>query len=314
MIKWIKKGVIFTVGKNTKHDWMLTHAQIPVVDILDNDKLRIYFGTRDSNNRTSTTYIEVEADNPSNILYIHDKPVLSPGMLGTFDDCGAMPSCIVHHNGKAYQYYIGWNVSTTVRYRNSIGLAVSHDKGKTFSRVFEGPVMDRTNIEPFFVVTPYIIIEDGIWKMWYCGCTSWHIINGMTEPQYQIKYAESKDGVHWVRNNIACIEYKFDGESNARPCVLKKNGLYRMWYCFRGIAGYRLDKEQSYRIGYAESNDGIKWIRKDEEVGIDRSEEGWDSEMMAYPYVYEYKGFKYMLYNGNGFGKSGFGYAVSASE
>jgi hypothetical protein len=32
--------------------------------------------------------------------------------------------------------------------------------------------------------------------------------------------------------------------------------------------------------------------------------------MIAYPYVYEYGGRKYMVYNGNGFGKSGFGFAV----
>ena len=118
------------------------------------------------------------------------------------------------------------------------------------------------------------------------------------------------DGINWVRNNITCLEYRFEGEANARPCVIKENGCYRMWYCFRGSVHYRTNREQSYRIGYAESSDGIKWLRKDNEVGIERSDSGWDSVMMAYPYVYEHKGRKYMVYNGNGFGETGFGYAV----
>ena len=83
-----------------------------------------------------------------------------------------------------------------------------------------------------------------------------------------------------------------------------------MWYCFRGSVNYRTDKAQSYRIGYAESKDGIEWTRKDDEVGIERSESGWDSVMMEYPFVYEHKGEKYLLYNGNGFGETGIGFAV----
>ena len=74
-----------------------------------------------------------------------------------------------------------------------------------------------------------------------------------------------------------------------------------MWYC------YAID---NYRIGYAESEDGIAWERKDDEVGIDISESGWDSEMIEYPFVFEHKGRKHMLYNGNEYGKEGIGYAV----
>ena len=40
------------------------------------------------------------------------------------------------------------------------------------------------------------------------------------------------------------------------------------------------------------------------------SAEGWDSEMICYPYVFEHRGRFFMLYNGNGYGKTGFGVAV----
>jgi hypothetical protein len=191
-----------------------------------------------------------------------------------------------------------------------VGLAVSEDGGLTFHRLYEGPVLDRTINEPYFVASPYVLLDGGLWKIWYASGTGWVVVHDHPEPLYQIRYAESENGVHWVRNNITCIEYTFEGGANARPCVIKEGGIYRMWYCYRGSVDYRTSKEQSYRLGYAESTDGVNWTRRDKDIGIDRSEEGWDSIMMEYAYVYQHNGKKYMLYNGNGFGESGFGYAI----
>lgn len=311
-MKWKKRGLIFRPDNN--YDWMVTHASLPVPDRVSEDVLRIYFSTRSKEVRSAITFIEVEADDPSNVIRVHDKPVLSMGKLGTFDDGGVGPYCIVNQGDKKYLYYGGWNASVTVSYRNSIGLAVSEDGGLTFRRVCEGPVVDRNQHEPYFTGAADVMVCDGKWKMWYASATGWLILDGKTEPQYQIKYGESQDGINWVRNNTTCIEYKFDGEANVRPCVIREDGLYKMWYCYRGSVNFRTDKRQSYRLGYAESADGVKWTRKDEEVGIDRSEEGWDSVMMCYPYVYEHKGRKYLFYNGNGFGESGFGHAVLEQE
>lgn len=310
IMKWIKKGVIFNVDNN--YEWMAHHACVPIADKVNDDVLRIYFGPRGRDGKTVTTFIEVEADNPSNVLYVHDKPVLGLGKLGAFDDSGAMPSCIVNYEGRKYLYYIGWNPGVSVSYRNSVGLAISDDGGLTFERAFEGPVVDRTRFEPFFTASPWVMRDDDddMWKLWYASATSWVVVDGKTEPIYQIKYATSHDGMEWQRPNIVCMPYSFEGEANARPTVIKDKGLYRMWYCFRGSVGYRTDKAQSYRIGYAESPDGIHWQRMDDKAGIERSEDGWDSQMMEYPSVYEHKNRKYMLYNGNGFGETGLGYAV----
>lgn len=309
-MRWEKKGVIFSAAG--QHEWMAHHACVPVADKIGEDVLRIYFAPRDRQGRSHAAFIEVEADNPANILYVHDRPLLSPGRLGTFDDSGVMPSSLVERQGRKYLYYIGWNQGVTVSYRNSVGLAVSDDGGRSFERLFEGPVVDRTMTEPYFCASPFALYDadDGKWKLWYASSTGWTVVHGHPEPLYQIKYAESDDGIHWIRNNITCLEYSFEGEANARPTVIKENGRYRMWYCFRGSVDYRTDKAQSYRLGYAESPDGINWTRMDEAVGIERSAAGWDSAMMEYPFVYEHKGRKHMLYNGNGFGETGFGYAV----
>ena len=66
-----------------------------------------------------------------------------------------------------------------------------------------------------------------------------------------------------------------------------------------------------YRIGFAVSRDGISWSRRDSEIGIVVSESGWDSEMLAYPYVVKFRDKFFMFYNGNGFGKSGFWFATA---
>jgi hypothetical protein len=311
-MRWEKRGLIFKTEAN--FPWMRHHASNPVADKISEKVVRIYFGPRDERGRTQAAYIEVDADDPSRVLYVHDRPVLALGKLGTFDDSGVMPSCLVNRDGRKYLFYTGWNQGVTVPYRNSIGLAVSADGGVTFERVFEGPVLDRTRFEPYFCATPYAMIDEGRWRLWYASSTGFRIVDSKPEPVYQVKYADSADGFAWDARNTTCLEYGFEGEANARPCVVKQNGIYRMWYCYRGSAGYRTDKRQSYRIGYAESDDGVRWTRMDPLVGIGPSEEGWDSMMIGYPFIYEHRGMKHMLYNGNGFGESGFGYAVLTDD
>lgn len=307
-MKWIKKGLIFKPDNN--YDWMVSHASIPVADKVDRSILRIYFGTRDKQGRSHITYAEVEAEYPQNILYVHHKPILPLGKPGTFDDNGVMPSWIVNHNNKKFLYYIGWNPQVIVSYRLSIGLAISEDGGISFGKYSDGPICDRSTDEPYFNTAPCVIVINGIWKMWYVSCTGWEIINDWPEPFYHVKYAESSDGIHWTKTGQVCIDYDDFSGAIGRPCVFIEDGIYKMLYSNRSTKNYRTDPNQSYRLGYAESLDGIRWVRKDHDVGIERSASGWDSEMMEYCYVYEHKNKKYLLYNGNGFGQSGFGYAV----
>jgi hypothetical protein len=148
--------------------------------------------------------------------------------------------------------------------------------------------------------------EDGWWRMWYVSGQRWEMHDGQPKHYYHIKYAESTDGLKWDRRGVVCIDFKSEDEyAIGRPCVLKNNGFYSLWYSYRG---------RSYRIGYAESTDGIHWERKDEQVGIDVSPSGWDSEMIEYAHVFDHKGERYMLYNGNGYGKTGIGLAVLSGQ
>lgn len=305
---WQKRGLIFAPNHHT--DWMISHAQMPVVDVVDQSTTRIYFSTRDDRVRSRIGYVDVDRTNPQNVLHVSGEPLLPLGALGTFDDNGMTPSCLVEYDGRKYLYYIGWNPQVTVSYRLAIGLAVSQDGGRTYRRYAQGPILDRNEDDPFFVTTPWVMLDGGLWRMWYTSCTGWQMIDGKPEPSYHVKYAESDDGIHWRRTGIVCIDYDEFTQAIARPSVFVEDGVYKMLYSYRQTAGYRTDPARAYRLGYAESADGIHWERRDDEVGITRSEAGWDSQMIAYGSVYRVGDRRLLFYNGNGFGRSGIGYAV----
>lgn len=307
-MEWIKKGVIFSPSRNTPD--MVSHAAIPFADFENEDTLKVYFSARNGKGQSVPYSLEVERGNPSVVKKVNTDPILPLGPLGTFDDSGIMPSWIVTHEGRKYMYYIAWNPQVTVSYRLSIGLAISEDQGRTFRKYAQGPVCDRSIIEPYFNTAPCVLLDRGKWRMWYISCTGWQMVNAYPEPFYHVKYAESADGVHWEKQGLVCIDYDHFTQAIGRPCVWVEKDTYRMIYSYRSAEGYRTDKSRSYRLGYAESADGTTWTRKDSQVGIERSETGWDSEMMEYCHVYRDNDAVYLFYNGNGFGKTGIGYAV----
>lgn len=308
-MKWRKIRNIF-LAENENKD-MISHAQIPTPIKLSGNTFRIFFSSRNNKGKTLPYYLDFDVDK-AKVTFVQKTPLLQHGRIGTFDDSGIMPSSVIQNGGLLYMYYIGWNPQVTVSYRLSIGLAISQDMGRTFDKYSEGPLLDRGIDEPFFNTAPCVIRDDNIFKMWYVSCTGWEIIKEKPEPLYLIRYAESEDGIHWKKFDQPSINYKWHGEAIGRPWVFKDTNLYHMWYSTRGSIDYREKEGQHYTIGYATSPDGKTWTRKDDEAGIKPAASGWDSEMIEYCAVEQLSdGTKIMLYNGNGFGISGFGYALS---
>lgn len=301
-MEWIKKGLIFESKSN--FDWMSTHAALPIAQNIYDDLYRVYFSSRDRTGRSQIGYFEINILEPTEILYITPNPVIGLGPLGAFDDSGITSSGIVNHDNKLYQYYTGWSLGVSVPFYFNVGIAISSDDGKSFHKKSLAPILDRNEFDPYLIASPSILIDNDIWRMWYISGVKWELEGGNPKHYYHVKYAESNDGFEWKRKGVVCIDFKSREEhAIARPCVIKGKSYYHMWYSFRG---------NNYRIGYAESKDGLHWERKDEEAGIDVSESGWDSEMIEYPFVFDHKGERYMLYNGNGYGKTGIGLAVLA--
>lgn len=299
---WQKVGLLFAAERNS--EWLSSHAALPVVDACI-DGYRVYFSSRDTHGRAQIGYFETDPEFKS-VKRVSERPVITLGPLGAFDDSGVTTSWIVSHGAKKYHYYSGWSLGTTVPFYFFVGLAISEDGGDTYQRVSSAPILERNSIDPYLTASPCVLVEEGKWRMWYVSATGWDLHDDHPRHHYHIKYAESLDGITWRRDGVVCIDYQSPEEyAIARPCVIKENGLYKMWYSHRG---------QAYRIGYAESEDGLSWVRKDHESGIDVSESGWDSEMVAYPYVFQSHGKQYMLYNGNGYGKTGIGLAIRDSQ
>jgi hypothetical protein len=293
---------------------MRTHAALPVVDQLDAATLRVFFACRDDENRSRIASIDLAASDPLRVLRTAPEPLLPLGQRGTFDDNGMTPSCIVADGQLRYLYYIGWNPQVTVSYRLAIGLAVSEDGGHTYRRCSSGPLLDRDRDEPFFNTAPCVVRERERWRMWYSSCTGWTEIQGRAEPVYHVKYAESDDGLSWRRTGVVCIDHDPGIQAIGRPWVVRLGDCYGMWFSYRGLVGYRTDPATSYRVGYAESHDGLHWDRKPDPQGLERSEGGWDSLMLGYTNVLYIRRRLHCFYNGDGFGRSGFGYAVAVDD
>lgn len=305
-MKWNKKGHIFQTAR--QQEWMNSHAQCPTAVVLD-DKIRIFFSARLPSQQSLPTFIDVDIDDPSKVLSLNPEPVLTRGKLGTFDENGIIPSYFMRNHGELYFYYAGWSRCLNVPYKNFTGLAISNDNGMTFRKFSDGPCFTLNEHDPLSATGPCIMERNGEFVAIYSTGTDWHQIGEKLEHTYLLTYATSKDAIHWKTTGDIIVQPNDEFEAICKPAIIEKDGLYHMWFSKRGSHNFRQAGGTSYRLGYATSTDLISWNRDDSKAGIDVSSSGWDSDMICYPHIVEANGKYFMFYNGNGFGRSGFGYA-----
>jgi len=305
-MKWKKLGHVYVA--NGEYGWAQTHAYIPTPLVLDDERIRIYVAFWDKDQVGRIGFVDVDANNPLKVLRVSKQPVLDIGEPGTFDDSGVTPTSIVDNKRKKFIYYMGWQRGVKVRYFLFTGLAIADKEGETFKRYSKVPILDRSNEELFVRSAAHVIIDNSVYKMWYVAGSKWIDVKGKKVPTYNIRYMESNDGFSWGKRGTVCLELSNDDEFGfGRPFVIKEGQLYKMWYSIRTIS-------KGYRLGYAESMDGLNWERKDDEVGIDVSERGWDSEMICFASIVDVNEKRYMFYNGNNYGETGFGVALLEEE
>ena len=295
--KWVKKGLIIKPDSNL--GWNQSHCMVPTPYNLGSGLIKIFFSGRDASNRSHIGYAIYDL-NSLKIEERNENPVLSPGELGCFDDNGVTPSCLLEINGSLHLYYIGWNPGSTVRVHLFGGLAISNDQGKSFSRWSRAPIIERSIVDPFLNTAPWVVHYEDSFRMYYVSGTEWV---DKDSPKYNIKFAESNDGKSWIREGRVCINFADEDETAlARPYVIFDEGVWKMWFSY---------KRGNYLIGYAESEDGVNWKRKDTEVNIGLSKAGFDSQMLEYAAVIKHQDSYFMFYNGNNYGFDGIGLAVS---
>ena len=303
-MNWRKLGVVWMpTGSDT---WAKSHAMGPTPFQLNEEVIRVFLTTLDEDGKGRPTYVDISAQNPTHILRVSPKPLMDIGESGTFDDNGLMPTSIVQpENGILFMYYAGFELCEKIRYRIFTGLAISSDGGNTFYRNSRVPILDRSDTELFFRGGPFVIIDEGVFKLWYVAGSQWTKINSKLMPVYDLRYQESSDGIHWAEKGTLSMAITGDDEHGfGRPWVLKRGPQdYQLFYSIRRRSF------SAYRLGYAESQDGIRWIRKDSEIGLDVTLGAFDSDAIMYSAVIDIGSKTYCFYNGNNFGESGFGVA-----
>jgi predicted GH43/DUF377 family glycosyl hydrolase len=305
MMRWLKKGLIYT--PSLKNDWRNNSALTPTPILINENVLRVYAGFRDKDGVSRIGYVDIEAENPSKVVKISERPVLDTGEAGAFDDNGVILGDVIRHNGRMYMYYVGFQLVMKVKFLAFTGLAISEDGGGTFRRLMRSPVLDRTDTALYFRAVHSVMIENQTWKFW-CGVgSSWETIGSTPYPRYNVRYYESVNGIDFMKDETVCINFEGNEYRLGRPRVYKHGDIYTMFYTKGTLSG-------EYIMGYAESADGRTWVRKDEEMGLSPSDEGWDSKSLCYGSLLKAGDKTYMFYNGNDYGASGFGYAELAER
>jgi hypothetical protein len=314
-MKWRKLGRIFNPAEYKLPNNSIGFAQSPQTLILD-DFIRVYFSTREQDPTgkylSHVSFVDFDK-NFERVLNISTSPVIHLGKPGCFDEHGIFPFHVFVDQGRVLGYTSGWSRRVSVSVETSIGLAVSSDGGLTFQRIGDGPILSASLNEPFLVGDPFVRRYGDLYYMWYIYGTRWFRPRRERSPEriYKIGYAVSTDGVAWDKAGRQLIDDKLDiNECQALPTVIKLDSRYHMFFCYRHAVGFRNDRSKSYRIGYAYSDDLINWVREDDSAGIDVSPGEWDSDMLCYPHVFHCDDQAYMLYNGNEFGRFGFGLAI----
>jgi len=313
-MKWEKLGKIFDPTEHNLPHGCKEFAQSPQALVFE-DYVRIYFSTREKDPRNGK-YLShiafVELDKTfTNILRVSTHTVIPLGQLGCFDEHGIFPINVLRHGDKIFAYTCGWQRRVSVSVDTSIGFAVSSDDGLTFEKLGDGPILTSSLYEPFLVGDPFVKKYEDWFHMWYIYGMFWKQYSEQPPPEriYKIGHAVSRDGITWHRDGRQIIADKFPDECQALPSVTAYTGKYHMHFCYRQPYDFRRNRDRSYRIGYAYSTDLVNWIRDDHNTGIDVSEGGWDSDMLCYPHIFECEDNIYLLYNGNEFGRYGFGLA-----
>lgn len=297
--RWRRLGHVFRADRHAS--WMATHASYPTPLTLDDGTVRVFFSPRDKHNRSSIASLDLELDcGRFELGHLTAEPLLSPGVRGAFDDSGVTVSSVVQAGGRLYVYYLGWSLSVTVPFRNFIGLATMERTDRSLQRFSAVPIVDRSAIDPFSLGYPWVLRTQAGWRMWYGSHVEWGA-QGL-EMLHVVKDSSSPDGLNWTPTGHVAIDVEGPPEfAISRPCVVRDPGLFRMWYsrCNPG-----------YALGYAESEDGSNWHRRDDLVELVGPVGAWEDETVEYATVFDHGGARYMLYNGNGYGRTGFGLAL----
>ena len=269
-----------------------SYAQMPTPVVIK-DFVRVFFSNRGSSSKSTIHFVDLNI-NELFVVRRTGKLNLELGLPGSFDDAGQMPSSIHKFGEDWFMYYVGWNRAFNVPYRLSIGLAQSYDLTQ-FEKFSEGPILDRSIDNPFFVTTPSVNLVDNKFQMHYSRGNQWKQDGTAFESRYSIAHAESHDGITW--GNFKTLDF---GDSEnfcfARPIPIGDHLIYSR----RPVLDFRRSGN-GYRLEISRKVELSKFVKC--EIIWDKTNLGKADASYAYPI--EIDGRWFIFFNSEEFGKGG---------
>jgi hypothetical protein len=298
-LRWRKHGQVYAAPP--LHEKLLSHAANPLAVPLAGAVYRVYFSGRDAAQRSSVGYLDLNVESGV-VEYVHDRPVFEHGPADSFYSHGVSIGNCYEQGGRRYILFMGWQCPPGEHWRGEVGRLVVAGEGVLQLDPAQ-PYMRLDSDDPVSLSYPWVMGDAATgYRMWYGSTRSWDTGHG--EMLHVINGAVSRDGEQWHKSGLAVPFELGRAQAFSRPSVIggPQSG-YHMWFSYRGAPGV------SYRIGYACSADGEHWQLALDKAGIEPSQSGWDAEMIEYPFVFQHRGKWLMLYNGNDYGRTGFGMA-----
>lgn len=292
-------------------DWWQSHAQAPTPLVIDARRWRLFTTGRDAQNHSRIVCIDVDPLDDMKILDRHFTPLLDLGPPGAFDTVGQGVSMVFWHEGQVHLYFMGMHLRQETPFVVSIGLAKSDD-GLQFTRTVPGPVMSTGPRDPYFVSLGHVSKTADGFLSWYTSGDGWiKTPSGRMDPIYGLRQGKSSNGIDWVAQE-AVIPMTSEIAGMARPWLMPFDGGHRLFFSGRGARDFRDNPDYSYRLcsvnmtpeGDPDGEIELLEFENPPQPG------DWDYGMQAYPSVMPLQGGYVMFYNGDGFGRDGFGWAT----
>lgn len=299
--QWIDLGLRFEAPGS---GLLRTHAMLPTPIVLA-DCIRVFFSSCDAELRGRIFCVDLSLDHPHTVIHFDPAPVLDLGAAGSFDADGVNPCHLEIVDDVWRLYYVGWQrLSQDVPYTLLAGLALSDDRGKTFVRWKYEPVLPATPDERYFRTAPFVRrVGDGFEMLYIGGNRFVGSPSGKLLPRYAIRRSRSMDGIRWsdpaedvllpdeVRGEIGFGRPRIETLPGQAPALMVS-----------------VRTEQTYTLMSGPWDEG-PFDRSRLVKVIDAAPHGWASEMTCFGATCQVEGRTLLLYNGNGFGRTGFGLA-----
>lgn len=303
--RWQRLGRLLEPAPPADSSWWASHAANPVALSRGPGRVHVYFSARDAAQRSHLARVSIERSGPGwRLAGPVEGPLFGPGPRGAFDADGVTVGSILPAGDTLRAYYLGWTVGRGVPFTNFIGLAVSRDGGRSFERHGRAPIVGRSEANPYTVGYPWVLAQETGYRMWFGSHLAWGPADRPME--HVIQEATSPDGRTWTPSDRVVVPLRGADDpaefAVSRPVVQPEpDGVLSMWYARR---------RPRYELGYARSTDaGATWTRHDDALQLVGAPEPWESTEQTYPCVFDDGGERFLLYNGDGYGRTGFGLA-----